>query len=94
MKAATETDERGDYELAHVTTGTIEVVASHEGYVQAKVKLAPEQLRDGGRLLGIDLVLEAGASIAGRVSFPDGTPAAGAAVTASPDTSQLTTSTR
>ena len=85
----TETDERGDYVLAHVTTGTIEVVASHEGYVQAKVKLAPEQLRDGGRLLGIDLVLEAGASIAGRVSFPDGTPAAGAAVTASPDTSQL-----
>jgi protocatechuate 3,4-dioxygenase beta subunit len=82
-------DAQGSFELLNVTPGTIELRASHEGYRAARSKL-PAELLDGQVVDGLELVLDRGASIAGRVLFADGPPAAGADVRVAPDLSQIT----
>ena len=81
----TETDERGQYELTAVTVDDIELTGTHDGFVKASINLDQMDLVEDGRVLGIDLLLRKGASIAGRVQFPDGSPAAGAELRAMPD---------
>ncbi len=84
----TETDAEGAFELAHVPGGRIELRASHEEFREGL--LVPEQeLVEGDLLERLEIVLKAGATITGRVAFPDGTPAAGAMVRASLDVREM-----
>lgn len=81
-----ETDAQGRFDLHHVASGQVQLRASAYGYIHSSVTL---ELFEGDDREGIELVLSRGASLAGVVRWPDGTPAEGARVAASFDLSQL-----
>ncbi len=84
----TATEEDGSFELVHVASGRVDVVARRAGFLEGRLKLDTE-LSDGVELGGLTLELGRGAALAGWVTFADGTPAEGAEVRAGPDLSQL-----
>ena len=67
-------DAEGRFELLGVPAGKVGVVADHGQFLECQ-KLELE-LADGARRDGVELVLDTGASIAGTVAWPDGTPVA------------------
>ncbi|MBI5365058.1 MAG: carboxypeptidase regulatory-like domain-containing protein [Planctomycetes bacterium] len=74
-----ETDEQGRFTLHGLEPATVRIVATREGWVRAQSdELA---LADGAVVEGLELRLDAGASVAGTVAFADGATAAKAAVT-------------
>lgn len=79
--ATTMSDASGAYELRDLAEGRVEIVASADGFQDSET--VPVDLATGeqGQL---DITLRAGASIEGLVSFPDGSPAVGAEIQASP----------
>ncbi len=82
------TDDAGVFRMEAVHLGAIELSTSPEGYVGAKL-LVDQDLIDGGAVEGLVLTLSRGQSLAGRVAFPDGTPAAGVFLRVSADFSQV-----
>ena len=77
--AEAETGEDGAFELLGVPAGKVTVSASKKGYLDAKHKIEDE-LAEGGELEGIEIALPLGLALRGTLSFPDGSPAAGARV--------------
>ncbi len=67
-------DEGGHFDLRGVRAGTIALKAVHPRYVEASLELG--ELEPGAERLDLVLTLGSGASIAGRVTWPDGSPAA------------------
>lgn len=74
----TETDEDGRYTLYGVKPGTVKVSVSAEGFTDGEHE--PFEIADGEGREGVDVVLRRGASVAGRVLWPDGRAAVGARV--------------
>lgn len=75
----TETGADGNFVLENGPTGPLDLTASLEGYRTTRLPLERE-LGEGESLAEIVLVIGRGASIAGRASYADGSPAAGAEV--------------
>jgi hypothetical protein len=74
----TETDEAGAFELRGLQPGALALRAESDVHVAAT--LALEELEDGDVRDALVLTLGTGAALAGRVTWPDGSPAAGASV--------------
>lgn len=70
----------GTFALTGLAAGELTLRARKTGFRDARRALG--ELKDGDALEGVDLVLERGLSIRGRVQWPDGTPAAEAFVSA------------
>ncbi len=70
----------GSFTLAAVSPGSVEIDADSKDHVASDPKKL--DIVDGGSASGIDLVLGAGETIAGVVTWKDGGPAVGATVTA------------
>ena len=68
-----ESDAEGRYRLKGVPAGRVTVNARLHGWRDAEGQ--PLELHDGAVVRDVDLVLPAGASIGGRTTFADGTPA-------------------
>jgi hypothetical protein len=75
-RAATARD--GAYAIRGLPPGTLTVEVEADGFAPAKRELPPAA--EGETLRGIELVLERGLEITGHVRWPDGSPAAGAAI--------------
>ncbi|MEM7349949.1 MAG: carboxypeptidase regulatory-like domain-containing protein, partial [Acidobacteriota bacterium] len=73
-----ETDEDGRYELLEVEPGRSTIRAQAHGFQPAR--RSNLQVRQGAALSGIDLTLDAGATLVGQVYDSDGAPVAGATV--------------
>jgi protocatechuate 3,4-dioxygenase beta subunit len=82
------TSPEGTFVLEHVALGEIDLVARNAGMQPGKLHIDGE-LHDGDERSNLSVVLESGGRIAGRITFSDGQPAAGAEVRASPDLAQL-----
>jgi protocatechuate 3,4-dioxygenase beta subunit len=82
-----ETDASGAFVLEHVAPGKCLLLAKKDGYLESE----PEKLElaDGESRAGFVLQLGHGATIAGRVSLPDGSPCEGASVKVSFDPEAL-----
>jgi len=76
--AKTTCDAAGAFTLRHVRAGKILLLAEGEGYLE--IKPLELELREGEERGGLVLTLEEGAALAGHARFPDGAPAAGAAI--------------
>jgi hypothetical protein len=68
----------GRFELLAVPEGRTTVHVQKSGWLDGKSE--PVEVRDGALVEGVEIVLAAGRSLAGRVSWPDGVPAANAEV--------------
>ena len=75
---ATETDEAGRFELEAISPGTVNLYVDHPPL--RSLADEPRPLADG-EVVEVELRLAAGESVAGHVTWPDGSPAAGARVT-------------
>jgi protocatechuate 3,4-dioxygenase beta subunit len=91
-------NEDGTFALDNVPPGTLFVVASAPGYVSARLNVTVEEGKTAG---GLELRLETGVQLTGRVTGPDGTPLgdvtvradasdAGAFMTWGPETTAVT----
>ena len=80
-------DAEGRFELAGLPAGEQRLTATAPGFKPAKA--GPLPLADGQVHDGLELVLDAGAAVAGRVLLPDGSPAAEAEVELSFDPAAL-----
>lgn len=81
------TDVEGAFELAGVPGGRVNLTATAQRFLASKkVEL---DLVDGGAKSGVELALEAGSVVAGRVAWDDGTPARDVEVRVSFDLSQM-----
>ncbi|MDP6409439.1 MAG: carboxypeptidase-like regulatory domain-containing protein [Planctomycetota bacterium] len=78
----------GSFTLEGAAPGELTLQASKSGYLEGRRFLTAAE---GGELTAIVLELDEGNSITGEVSWPDGTPVAGASVNARFDRSQLYT---
>ncbi|MBI1854136.1 MAG: carboxypeptidase regulatory-like domain-containing protein [Planctomycetes bacterium] len=78
------TDEDGRYRVPHLLAGKKSVAATAKGFARAAREAVVVSGVERDELAGIDLVLEPGHSISGRVLGPDGAPVAKARVTARP----------
>ncbi|QDU83423.1 Nickel uptake substrate-specific transmembrane region [Planctomycetes bacterium Pla163] len=78
----------GSFELRNVAAGVVDLIASAERRLETRERFDFEFV-DGAVHDGVVVVLTRGASISGRVEFPDGSPAAGASVVAGADLSRL-----
>ncbi len=67
-------DRNGNFDLRGLSLGKLCIVAESDGYAPATSE--PIVFEDGDEHVGLALVLRRGSSIAGRVTWPDGTPAA------------------
>ncbi len=72
--AAATTDDRGRFELAHIAPGPIELAAQAKGYVPAQRKVA------AGEAAPVEIRLEAGRAITGRLVNQANRPIAGASL--------------
>ncbi len=73
-----ETSRDGTYRVVAVPEGGAHLSVRAEGWLRRDdVEVS---VRDGEELIGLDIVLERGGTIAGRVIWPDGRPAVGATV--------------
>ncbi|MEZ5978719.1 MAG: carboxypeptidase-like regulatory domain-containing protein [Planctomycetota bacterium] len=88
IRSATAGDD-GAFVLEHVAAGRVDLVARPSGFAESRLSVEPV-LEDGAVVEGLVLEVARGASIEGRVVFPDGEPAEGVEVVASVDLSQLT----
>jgi hypothetical protein len=70
----------GDFEIHGVEPGRLAVTASAPGYRDGRI--ADLEVEAGAGLDGVEIVLQAGATLTGRVVHADGTAAAGATVEA------------
>ncbi|MBI1381421.1 MAG: hypothetical protein GC161_10080 [Planctomycetaceae bacterium] len=87
------TNKQGRFDLRLLSPTVTSIAITKQGYVRGQHDVGPALLHGSRRDLG-DLVLEQGASLAGRVLDSDGRPAAGVAVLAHMNpTSQLQTGT-
>jgi protocatechuate 3,4-dioxygenase beta subunit len=68
----------GAFTIDGVTAGQVLLEAEAEGYLSAELDLG--ELRDGETREGIELRLQTGGTLAGRVEWPDGSAAAGASL--------------
>lgn len=75
-----ETGPDGAFVLAGVAGGKVTLTARKEGWLEEESEAL--EVLEGQSVRGIELVLEAGGRITGRVRWPDGSPAAGAEVRA------------
>jgi len=76
----TKTDASGAFVLEHVFTGRrVQINAKMEGLRGGRLRLS-EKLRDGQEVGDLEVVVEAGETLRGRVTYPDGLPAEGAEV--------------
>lgn len=80
-------DADGRFEIAALPAGKLRVMAKADGYLRSLG--ATVAVEDEKSVEAFQLVLDAGASISGRVRWSDGSPAAGAKVEAEIDPSQL-----
>ncbi len=69
-----ETGADGTFELAGVAAGGVDLAVEREGYRPARQELG--EVFEGTLVDDVELVLERGVSLTGRVAFPDGAPAA------------------
>ncbi|MCK6448484.1 MAG: carboxypeptidase regulatory-like domain-containing protein [Planctomycetes bacterium] len=81
------TDAAGRFELAAVRAGKGKLQIECDGYLAERVDF---EVAEGERREGVRYVLSHGARIAGRVTWPDGTPAADARISVSFDAAALT----
>ena len=72
------TDAEGRFELVDVPPGTVRLGAVARGWPRREI--AALEVPAGGRLTGLELVLEPGGTVEGRVFSADGEPVAGAEV--------------
>ncbi len=72
------TDEAGRFELRGLLSGARTLLADHDGFLATELDLGA--LRAGEERTDLELVLGSGAEIAGRLLWPDGTPAQGVTV--------------
>lgn len=79
LKAFTSDD--GSFVLENVPTGAVNLVASAPGYAQARMNLTVEE---GKPLTDIELELDPGTKLVGKVTGPDGAALAGVTVRAEP----------
>jgi hypothetical protein len=78
LVSAAETDREGRFELAGLAPGRFRLAALSSGFLP---ETGPRiTLVEGEGIEGIEIVLRRGAVIEGRISIPDGSPAAGAKV--------------
>ena len=75
-----EADERGAYALTGLPAGRVKVSADHPERLDSTKRSLT--LQDGEELQGVDLVLEDGRTVGGRVTLEGGAPAAGVDVRA------------
>jgi protocatechuate 3,4-dioxygenase beta subunit len=73
-------DELGGFVLEGISPGSVALYAQRPGYAPASTEA--QELRDGETLADVELVLARGDRLAGRVTWPDGSPAPGARVEA------------
>jgi len=76
------TDGEGRFTLEAVPSGRLALDASAQGYLP--VRMEKIEMADGVSLEGLEIVLPRGAALEGTVFTPDGSPAAGAMVSALP----------
>lgn len=82
----TETDATGAFVLEGAPWGRLQLRAEARGRLKTRKNI---EVAEGEALEGLEIVLESGASIAGRVRFADGSPAVGANLYARPDLAAL-----
>lgn len=75
-----ESDAEGRVSMSGLTPGALKISASKSGYVTKELDLGT--VKDGDRHERLEWRLSRGLSISGRVTWPDGSPAAGASVAA------------
>jgi len=76
----------GTFELFGLRTTKSTIRAELDGFVDGRSE--PLEIRDGETRQGITIVMSSGHRVAGRVTWPDGSPAVGAAVRASVERSE------
>lgn len=76
------TSDDGSFVLENVPTGPVEIVASAPGYTQGRV--AGLTLEDGKPLNDVEVGLDTGVRVTGRVTGPDGAPLSGVTVRQDP----------
>ncbi len=79
----TESDAEGRFTLPNLTPGKVWLRLEHADYQE--FLSVPFELADGEQREHGDIVLNEGLVVAGRVTFPDGSPAAGTRVSVEPD---------
>lgn len=85
-RRSTSSDAEGRFHLKGIAAESISVHAERSGYLDSKPVVT--QLAEGEERGGIELVLENGEAISGRLSWPDGGPAVDVLVRANVDLSQ------
>lgn len=78
----TRTDDQGFFRLEDVEPGAVHLAVNAPGY--QKYQLGDLEVPSRGEVSGVEIVLVRGATITGRVTRPDGTPAVQAMVTWAP----------
>jgi len=73
-----ETAADGRYAISGVEPGTLTVDVTKEGWIGGRSEEL--EIQDGEEVAGVDVAIEPGARVAGRVVWPDGSPAGGAEV--------------
>ncbi|HWW62316.1 MAG TPA: carboxypeptidase-like regulatory domain-containing protein, partial [Thermoanaerobaculia bacterium] len=72
------TSDDGSFTLENVPSGPLQLIVNAPGYTTAR--LANLTLEEGKALEGVEVALDAGTRVTGRVTDPSGTPVAGASV--------------
>lgn len=83
----TTTDDKGAYDLMGLPIGTIKVTADHPEYLDTNPHKT--ETREGHAVEGLDLVLDAGRSIQGRLRSEAGAPVAGLTLRADFDVARV-----
>ena len=81
-RRATKTNAAGEFSIVGARIGPVVVTAEHEGLRPASSKTLVG--KEGGVTNSLELILEAGLTISGRILLPHGTPAPGARVELAP----------
>ncbi|MCA8979293.1 MAG: carboxypeptidase regulatory-like domain-containing protein [Planctomycetes bacterium] len=79
-----ESDDDGRFRLEHLPPGEFQLRAEHPEWKTSRLDVK-EALAAGGKVEGVEVLMDAGARFVGTVLFPSGDPASGARVTASVD---------
>lgn len=76
------TNDDGTFTLEHVTPGAMNITVTAPGYTQGRAQNI--NVEDGKRIADLEVQLEHGAHVTGRVTGPDGSPLSGVSVMAAP----------
>jgi uncharacterized GH25 family protein len=75
------TNDDGMFTLENIPTGAVNLIATAPGYAQARMNLT---LEEGKPLTGIEIEVDPGTKLVGKVTGPDNSPASGATVRVAP----------